>query len=70
MKPELLVTDYLEGFYFYAKFLKFDDDPIKEREKEIKKDLKILKKAIKNIEQGDYEKVFTEDQDMEELISL
>lgn len=67
MKKEKGILDFLKDFYFYASFLVLHEEKDKKRNKRMKKDMKILKEAIKNIEDEKFEKVFSEEMDMEDI---
>lgn len=67
MKKEKGILDFLKDFYFYASFLVLHEEKDKKRNKRMKKDMKILKEAIKNIEDEKFEKVFSEEMDTEDI---
>lgn len=67
MKKEKGILDFLEDFYFYASFLVLHEEKDKKRNKRIKKDMKILRGAIKDIKNENFKEVFSDEMDMEDI---
>lgn len=68
MKAERDVYNYLDDFCYFAKYIIRDENG--KKPKKLKKHLKVLRKALKDMEKENYEEVFTEDQDPEELFII